>query len=89
MRILSHSEAATWRIVAKRKMRGGVQMRRAVMTMVCAAVLTVLWGCGGAAGANILIDPDLNLAVFYAHHMLNPQEEYYQPRLRNVIYSSI
>lgn len=47
------------------------------------------FGWGGAAGANILIDPDLNLAVFYAHHMLNPQEEYYQPRLRNVIYSSI
>lgn len=36
-------------------------MRRAVLTMVCAAVLTVLWGCGGAdtqesggaAGANM------------------------------------
>lgn len=47
------------------------------------------FGWGGAAGSNILIDTDLNLAVFYAHHMLNPQEEYYQPRLRNVIYSSI
>ena len=47
------------------------------------------FGWGGAAGANALIDTDLNLAVFYAHHMLNPQEDYYQPRLRNVIYSCL
>lgn len=45
------------------------------------------FGWGGAAGANVIMDTDLNLAVVYAHHMLNPQEEYYQPRLRNVIYS--
>ncbi|MDD6484934.1 MAG: serine hydrolase [Clostridiales bacterium] len=47
------------------------------------------FGWGGAAGANVIMDTDLNLAVFYAHHMLNPQEEYYQPRLRNVVYTSI
>lgn len=47
------------------------------------------FGWGGAAGANILIDPELKLSVFYAHHMCNPQEPYYQPRLRNVIYSCI
>lgn len=47
------------------------------------------FGWGGAAGSNVLIDTELNLAVFYAHHMLNPQEEYYQPRLRNVVYSCI
>ena len=47
------------------------------------------FGWGGAAGANVLMDTDLNLAVVYAHHMLNPQEEYYQPRLRNVIYSCL
>ena len=47
------------------------------------------FGWGGAAGANVLIDTELNLAVVYAHHMLNPQEEYYQPRLRNVIYSCL
>lgn len=45
------------------------------------------FGWGGAAGATLLVDPDCNLGVFYAHHMLNPQEGYYQPRLRNVIYS--
>lgn len=47
------------------------------------------FGWGGAAGANILIDPELKLSVFYAHHMCNPQEPYYQPRLRNIIYSCI
>ncbi len=47
------------------------------------------FGWGGAAGANILVDPDENIGVFYAHHMLNPQEDYYQPRLRNVVYTSI
>ena len=47
------------------------------------------FGWGGAAGATILVDPDTRLAYFYAHHMLNPQETYYQPRLRNVVYSAL
>ena len=46
------------------------------------------FGWGGAAGATILVDPDMHLAYFYAHHMLNPQETYYQPRLRNAVYSA-
>lgn len=47
------------------------------------------FGWGGAAGATVLVDMDLKLSMFYTHHMLNPQEEYYQPRLRNVLYSCI
>lgn len=47
------------------------------------------FGWGGAAGATVLVDPELKLSVFYAHHMLNPQEDYYQPRLRNVVYRCI
>lgn len=47
------------------------------------------FGWGGAAGATILIDTKEKFSYFYAHHMLNPREEYYQPRLRNVIYSCI
>jgi len=47
------------------------------------------FGWGGAAGATVLVDPQLKLSVFYAHHMLNPQEDYYQPRLRNVVYGCI
>ncbi len=47
------------------------------------------FGWGGAAGASVLINPELKLSLFYTHHMLNPQEEYYQPRIRNVLYSCI
>ena len=47
------------------------------------------FGWGGAAGATVLVDPSENVSVFYAHHMLNPQEEYYQPRLRNVLYACL
>ena len=47
------------------------------------------FGWGGAAGATVLVDPDLKLSMFYTHHMLNPQEEYYQPRIRNVLYTCI
>lgn len=47
------------------------------------------FGWGGAAGATVIVDPDINLGVFYTHHMLNPQEHYYQPRLRNVIYTCL
>ncbi len=47
------------------------------------------FGWGGAAGANVLVDTDLKLASFYTHHMTNPQETYYQSRLRNVIYNCI
>lgn len=47
------------------------------------------FGWGGAAGATVLVDTSLSLSLFYTHHMLNPQEEYYQPRLRNVLYACI
>lgn len=47
------------------------------------------FGWGGAAGATALVDTKLQLAVFYAQHTLNPREEYYQPRLRNVVYSCL
>ncbi len=45
------------------------------------------FGWGGAAGATLLADNENGFSYFYAHHMLNPQEEYYQPRLRNVFYA--
>lgn len=47
------------------------------------------FGWGGAAGATLLVDPECKMAYFYAHHMLNPQEDYYQPRLRNVTYACL
>lgn len=46
-------------------------------------------GWNGAAGASVIIDPVENVALFYAHHMLNPQEDYYMPRLRNALCASL
>lgn len=45
------------------------------------------FGWAGAAGAAVICDPDTGLSCFYAHHMLNPHEEYYMPRLRNTLYT--
>ena len=45
------------------------------------------FGWGGAAGASVYVDTKNQLALFYAHHMLNPQEHYYQPRVRNAFFS--
>lgn len=47
------------------------------------------FGWGGAAGATVIVDPEIGLGVFYAQHTLNPREEYYQPRLKNVVYSCL
>lgn len=47
------------------------------------------FGWNGAAGGSVILDPQIGLSVFYAHHMLNNQEPYFQPRLRNVIYSCL
>ena len=47
------------------------------------------FGWGGAAGATAIIDPAIGLGVFYAQHARNPREVYYQPRLKNVVYSCL
>lgn len=47
------------------------------------------FGWGGAAGSTAFCDPNIGLAVFYAQHTLNPREGWYQPRLRNVVYSCL
>jgi CubicO group peptidase (beta-lactamase class C family) len=47
------------------------------------------FGWGGAAGTYAMIDPDCEIAVFYAQHMLNNMEPFVHPRLRNIVYSCI
>ena len=47
------------------------------------------FGWGGAAGASVIVDPDIGLGVFYAQHTQNPREGYYQPRLRNLVYTCL
>lgn len=62
-----------------------------VRTMIDPSIGTPLGeiGWGGAAGANALADVDNNVAFFYAHHMLNNQEGYVQPRLRDILYQCL
>lgn len=45
------------------------------------------FGWAGAAGANDFIVPEQQFSVFFAQHVLNPHEEEYQARLRNVLYT--
>ncbi|MEN6312873.1 MAG: serine hydrolase domain-containing protein [Clostridiaceae bacterium] len=47
------------------------------------------FGWGGAAGAYVMIDPDNQVSVFYAQHMLNNQEPYVHPRIRNIVYKCL
>lgn len=47
------------------------------------------FGWGGAAGTYVLIDPDRQIGVFYAQHMLNNLEPYVHPRIRNLVYAAL
>lgn len=47
------------------------------------------FGWGGAAGGIILFDTKNRVGFFYAHHMLNNQEYFTFPRIRNVFYSCL
>jgi CubicO group peptidase (beta-lactamase class C family) len=47
------------------------------------------FGWSGAAGCLAIIDPDSQLTVMYAQHLLNNQEPYVHPRLRNIVYSCL
>lgn len=64
---------------------------RTLVDKAAAGVLSPLgqFGWGGAAGAMLIADTTNQLAIFYAQHMLNPQEDYYQPRLVNTVYSCL
>lgn len=47
------------------------------------------FGWGGAAGAYVLLDPENGVTAYYAQQMLNNQEGYVHPRLRNLIYACL
>lgn len=47
------------------------------------------FGWGGAAGAYAAIDPKNKISICYIMHMLNSQEPYIQPRLRNLVYAAL
>ncbi|WP_337913157.1 serine hydrolase domain-containing protein [Cohnella zeiphila] len=47
------------------------------------------FGWSGAAGCLAIIDPDSRLTVLYAQHLLNNQEPYVHPRLKNIVYACL
>ena len=47
------------------------------------------FGWGGAAGVWVILDPDNRLALVYTQHMLNNQEPFISPRLRNILYACV
>ncbi len=47
------------------------------------------FGWGGAAGATASIDTESKIGMFFVQHTLNPREEWYQPRIKDVLYSCI
>lgn len=47
------------------------------------------FGWSGAAGCLAVMDPASRLTVMYAQHMLNNQEPYVHPRLRNIVYACL
>ncbi|MBR0303763.1 MAG: beta-lactamase family protein, partial [Clostridia bacterium] len=47
------------------------------------------FGWSGAAGGYLLVDPEGDVALFYAHHMLNNQEYFVSPRIRNLFYAGL
>ncbi|QAY67289.1 serine hydrolase domain-containing protein [Paenibacillus protaetiae] len=47
------------------------------------------FGWSGAAGSYAIMDPESQLTVMYAQHLVNNQEPYVHPRLRNMVYSCL
>lgn len=47
------------------------------------------FGWAGAAGCLAIMDPESELTVMYAQHLLNNQEPYVHPRLRNIVYACL
>ncbi|OCT15295.1 serine hydrolase [Paenibacillus pectinilyticus] len=47
------------------------------------------FGWSGAGGCLAIMDPDSQLTVMYAQHLLNNQEPYVHPRLKNIMYACL
>lgn len=64
---------------------------RTHISKACSGSLSPLgeFGWSGAAGCLAVIDPASQLTIMYAQHLLNNQEPYVHPRLRNIVYSCL
>ena len=83
----AQQEKLNWKQLAGYSYGLGVRTRTQILPGTLGNIGEFGWG--GAAGATVLVDPSLKLSVCYAHHMLNPQEDYYQPRLRDAVYGCL
>jgi CubicO group peptidase (beta-lactamase class C family) len=68
----------------------GYGVRTMMHPEICGGLSSVgEFGWGGAAGVQVIIDPDRRLTLVYTQHMLNNQTSIIFPRLRNIIYSCL
>ena len=47
------------------------------------------FGWGGAAGVWVILDPENRVSLTYTQHLLNNQEPFISPRLRNILYACL
>ena len=78
----------TWAVLAGYGYGMGVRTHMDQGASGCSAPVGE-FGWGGAAGATVIADTKNDVALFFAQHCLNPREEWYQPRLKNVLYGCL
>ena len=64
---------------------------RTMMNPAAAGALSPVgeFGWGGAAGVWVILDPDTRVALVYTQHLLNNQEPFISPRIRNILYACL
>ena len=81
-------DAHTWAVLAGYGYGMGVRTHMNRGESGCNAPIGE-FGWGGAAGATVIADTENDVALFFAQHCLNPREDWYQPRLKNVLYGCL
>ena len=68
----------------------GFGVRTMMDPAACGALSPVgEFGWGGAAGVWVILDPDNRVALVYTQHLLNNQEPFISPRIRNILYACL
>ncbi len=67
----------------------GLGVRTAVGSTCGRRIAPGEFGWDGAAGCFALMDPDEEIAIFYAQHRRNPQMHDNHPRIRNMVYAQL
>jgi len=68
----------------------GYGVRTMLFPDKCGALSSIgEFGWDGAGGVTVIIDTERKLALVYTQHMLESQQEYFFPKLRDALYASI